>query len=58
MEAHALKSNEARKISHQSNGDLNKALQLIKNNGNEVLFEDLFVLWVRTAFKPKRTKRL
>jgi len=56
VETHALKNNEARKISHQSNGDLNKALQLIKNNGNEVLFEDLFVYWVRTAFKAKKDK--
>lgn len=56
IDTHALKNNKARKISHQSNGDLNKALQLIKNSSNDVLFEDLFVQWVRTAFKAKKDR--
>tara|TARA_B110000467_G_C18316578_1_gene481926 strand:- start:941 stop:2095 length:1155 start_codon:yes stop_codon:yes gene_type:complete len=51
-----VKSNEARKISHQSNGDFNNALHIIKNDGDEVLFENLFVFWVRTAFKAKGNK--
>ena len=53
---HQVNSNEARKISHQSNGDFNKALHIIKNDGDEVLFENLFVFWVRTAFKAKGNK--
>ena len=56
LEAYALTNNEARKISQQSNGDLNRAIQLIKNSGNEVLFEDLFVHWMRTAFKAKKDR--
>lgn len=56
LEAYALTNNEARKISQQSNGDLNRAIQLIKNGGNEVLFEDLFVHWMRTAFKAKKNR--
>ena len=56
VNAYSLKSNEAKKISHQSNGDFNKALQIIKEDNKDVLFEDLFVLWVRTAFKAKKNK--
>ena len=53
---HKVNSNEARKTSHQSNGDFNKALHIIKNDGDEVFFENLFVFWVRTAFKAKGNK--
>jgi DNA polymerase-3 subunit delta' len=53
---HQVNSNEARKTSHQSNGDFNKALHIIKNDGDEVFFENLFVFWVRTAFKAKGNK--
>lgn len=56
VDAYSLKSNGAKKISHQSNGDFNKALQIIKEDNKDVLFEDLFVLWVRTAFKAKKNK--
>ena len=56
VDAYSLKSSEAKKISHQSNGDFNKALQIIKEDNKDVLFEDLFVLWVRTAFKAKKNK--
>ena len=56
VNAYSLKSNEAKKISHQSNGDFNKALQITKEDNKDVLFEDLFVLWVRTAFKTKKNK--
>ncbi|MDG2052648.1 MAG: DNA polymerase III subunit delta' [Flavobacteriaceae bacterium] len=51
-----VNSNEARKISHKSDGDFNKALHIIKNDGDEVFFENLFVFWVRTAFKAKGNK--
>ncbi len=51
-----VNENEAKKVSHQSNGDFNKALHIIKNDGNEVFFENLFVFWVRTAFKAKGNK--
>lgn len=56
VDAYSLKSNKAKKISHQSNGNFNKALQIIKEDNKDVLFEDLFVLWVRTAFKAKKNK--
>lgn len=53
---HNISENIAKKTSHQSNGDFNKALHIIKNDGNEVFFENLFVFWVRTAFKAKGNK--
>ena len=53
---HNISDNIAKKTSHQSNGDFNKALHIIKNDGNEVFFENLFVFWVRTAFKAKGNK--
>ena len=53
---HQVNDNEAKKISHQSNGDFNKALHFLKKDGDEVFFENLFVFWVRTAFKAKGNK--
>ncbi len=49
-------SNLAKKISHQANGDYNKALHIIANDSNDIAFENLFVFWVRTAFKAKGNK--
>jgi len=51
-----LEQNIAKNISHQANGDYNKALQIISNKGDEIIFEKLFVFWVRTAFKAKGNK--
>lgn len=57
--ANALVSNqntdprEAVKIAHQSQGNYNKALQLLQNDGEEVYFEKWFVDWVRAAFRAK-----
>ncbi|WP_010135490.1 DNA polymerase III subunit [Ochrovirga pacifica] len=44
---------EALKIAHQSEGNYRKALQLIKQEGNDLEFEQLFIIWVRAAFKAK-----
>ena len=44
------------KVLRSNKGIMMNAILLIKNNGNEVLFEDLFVHWVRTAFKAKKDK--
>ena len=48
--------NLAKKISHQANGDYNKALHIIANDSNDIAFENLFVFWVRTAFMAKGNK--
>ncbi|MEZ4859428.1 MAG: DNA polymerase III subunit delta' [Flavobacteriaceae bacterium] len=48
---------EAIKLSRQSQGDFNKALQLMERTSEEQLFEEWFILWVRTAFKAKGNKK-
>lgn len=46
----------AHKISQQSNGNFNKACDLVYQESEDILFENWFVLWVRTAFKAKGNK--
>lgn len=46
----------ALKIAHQSEGNYNKAQQLLQNDNDELLFEKWFVKWVRSAFMAKRKK--
>ncbi len=46
----------AKNISHQANGDFNKALHLISNNQEDLEFEKWFVIWVRTAFRARGNK--
>lgn len=43
----------ATKLAHQAQGNYNKALQLLQENGEEVFFEKWFVDWVRAAFRAK-----
>ncbi len=45
--------NEAIKIAHQANGNYNKALKLLKKEGNERIFEKWFITWIRAAFLAK-----
>lgn len=52
----AVNENLAKKISRQANGDYNKALDLLSNNGETDLFEEWFILWVRSAFRAKGNK--
>ena len=51
-----LEENKAKKIAHQSNGNYNKACDLVYNDSEDLLFEEWFVLWVRSAFKAKGNK--
>ena len=48
-----LTENEASKIAHQSEGNYNKALELLNNDASDLVFEEWFVAWVRTAFRAK-----
>jgi DNA polymerase-3 subunit delta' len=48
-----LTENEASKIAHQSDGNYNKALELLNNDASDLVFEEWFVAWVRTAFRAK-----
>lgn len=50
---HQVSDNEAAKIAHQAEGNFNKALHLLNNDANDLIFEEWFVMWIRTAFKAK-----
>lgn len=43
----------AHKLAHQAQGNFNKALQLLTEDGEDVVFEKWFVDWVRGAFRAK-----
>ncbi|MFC6877415.1 DNA polymerase III subunit [Flavobacterium myungsuense] len=43
----------ATKIAHQAQGNYNKALQFLEENGEDSFFEKHFVDWVRAAFRAK-----
>ncbi|WP_179353339.1 DNA polymerase III subunit [Winogradskyella vidalii] len=46
----------ATKIAHQSNGNYNKACDLIYQDSEDIQFEKWFVFWIRSAFKAKGNK--
>lgn len=48
-----VSENESNTIAHQSEGNFNKALHLLHNDSSDLVFEEWFVAWVRTAFKAK-----
>lgn len=48
-----ISENEAIKIAHQSEGSYNKALHILNNNSNDLIFEQWFITWIRAAFKAK-----
>ncbi|WP_370408696.1 ATP-binding protein [Tenacibaculum dicentrarchi] len=48
-----VSENEAIKIAHQSEGNYNKALHILNNNSNDLIFEKWFITWIRAAFKAK-----
>ncbi len=48
-----VSENEATKIAYQAEGNYNKALQLLNNNSNDLIFEEWFITWIRAAFKAK-----
>ena len=48
-----IEEREARKIAHQAQGNFNKALKLLNENGEDAAFEEWFVEWVRAAFRAK-----
>ncbi len=46
----------ANKIAQQSNGNFNKACDLIYQDSEDIQFEKWFIIWVRSAFKAKGNK--
>ncbi len=50
---HQVDDNKAANIAHQAEGNFNKALHLLHNDSSDLVFEEWFVTWIRTAFKAK-----
>jgi DNA polymerase-3 subunit delta' len=48
-----LDTRQASRIAHQAQGNYNKALQLLRENSEDDVFEKWFVDWVRAAFRAK-----
>jgi len=48
-----ISKNEASKIAQQAAGNYNKAIHLLQNDSNDLIFEEWFVSWIRTAFRAK-----
>jgi DNA polymerase-3 subunit delta' len=53
---HSLSELNAKKVSRQAGGDLNKALHILNNDSDDIIFEEWFISWVRTAFRAKGNK--
>ncbi len=47
---------EATQIAQEANGNFNRALDLMLNDSEDLVFERWFVQWTRTAFKAKGNK--
>ena len=47
---------EALKVAHEANGNMNKAIDLMNKGSEDLIFEKWFVQWVRSAFKAKGNK--
>ncbi|SDS42297.1 DNA polymerase III subunit [Winogradskyella sediminis] len=51
-----IEQSVAFKIAHQSNGNYNKACDLIYHDSEDIQFEKWFVFWIRSAFKARGNK--
>lgn len=51
---HQLGEESAKNIALQCEGNLNKAIHLVKNDTNDLMFENWFIYWVRAAFKAMK----
>lgn len=52
-----IRADKANKISRNANGDYNRALHILANDGDDVIFEKWFVDWVRGAFAARGNKK-
>ncbi|MBW2961545.1 DNA polymerase III subunit [Mesonia aestuariivivens] len=55
-EHHNTSSTDALKIANRAQGNYNTALHFLHNDDDDLLFEEWFIAWVRTAFKAKGNK--
>ena len=51
-----IQTSVATKIAHQSDGNYNKACDLIYQDSEDIQFEKWFVIWIRSAFKARGNK--
>ncbi len=51
-----LTHENALRLAHEANGNYNKALDLMNNDSEDLVFEKWFVQWVRSAFKARGDK--
>ena len=56
VDNHSVDEVLAKNISHKANGNFNKALHLLTNDGDDLIFEEWFISWLRTAFKARGNK--
>ena len=57
IEMHQAEDGLAQSIAHQSEGSFSRALELLKQEPDDLKFEAWFIAWVRTAFQAKSNKR-
>jgi len=56
IKSYGLEVSVATKIAHQSNGNYNKACDLVYHDSEDLQFEEWFIFWIRSAFKAKGNK--
>lgn len=57
IEKRGVTEKDAIKISRKAHGDFQRALHILENSGEDLIFEKWFIKWVRTAFKAKGNKK-
>ncbi|WP_296633938.1 DNA polymerase III subunit delta' [Polaribacter sp.] len=50
---HQVEEKKAANIAQQAEGNLNKAFHILHNDSADLIFEEWFIAWIRTAFKAK-----
>ncbi len=53
IDREGVEESEAQRMAYQAEGNYNKAQHLAQNNSSELVFEEWFITWVRSAFKAK-----
>lgn len=53
MMREAVSESMAAKVAHQAEGDYERAIHILHEDSNDLVFEQWFIAWIRTAFKAK-----
>ena len=53
IEKQKVSESNAGNIAHQAEGNYNKAIHLLHHDDADLIFEEWFIAWIRTAFKAK-----